>query len=114
MGFRRIAPPIEECNQINATERWTEVLPIILLGFRASLKKIFLKSFWNILQNAGEICKPAFFLNTEDLQLLQTKNEIPATVEPNDSFTQPATVESEKLQRHPAIYTFWSQSSSSN
>ncbi|GFV70915.1 hypothetical protein TNCV_2640871, partial [Trichonephila clavipes] len=27
-------------------------------------------------------CKPAFFLNTEDLQLPQTKNETPATVEP--------------------------------
>ncbi|GFU15628.1 integrase catalytic domain-containing protein [Trichonephila clavipes] len=28
-------------------------------------------------------CKPAFFLNTEDLQLPETKNETPSTVEPN-------------------------------
>ncbi|GFY27530.1 piggyBac transposable element-derived protein 4 [Trichonephila clavipes] len=32
-------------------------------------------------------CKPAFFLNTEDLQLPQTKNETPATVEPNAAST---------------------------
>ncbi|GFW29121.1 transposable element Tcb2 transposase [Trichonephila clavipes] len=39
-------------------------------------------------------CKPAFFLNTEDLQLPQTKNETPATVEPNATASTPATVES--------------------
>ncbi|GFX95931.1 hypothetical protein TNCV_2085111 [Trichonephila clavipes] len=38
-------------------------------------------------------CKPAFFLNTEDLQLPQTKNETPATVEPNATAPTPATVE---------------------
>ncbi|GFX22464.1 integrase catalytic domain-containing protein [Trichonephila clavipes] len=38
-------------------------------------------------------CKPAFFLNTEDLQLPQTKNETPATVEPNATASTPATVE---------------------
>ncbi|GFV97450.1 hypothetical protein TNCV_2039581 [Trichonephila clavipes] len=37
-------------------------------------------------------CKPAFFLNTEDLQLPQTKNETPATVEPNATAPTPATV----------------------
>ncbi|GFV44702.1 integrase catalytic domain-containing protein [Trichonephila clavipes] len=44
-------------------------------------------------------CKPAFFLNTEDLQLPQTKNETPATVEPNATASTPATVE---LQRLPS------------
>ncbi|GFU01451.1 hypothetical protein TNCV_4876931 [Trichonephila clavipes] len=39
------------------------------------------------------VCKPAFFLNTEDLQLPQTKNETPATVEPNATASTPATVE---------------------
>ncbi|GFW62341.1 integrase catalytic domain-containing protein [Trichonephila clavipes] len=28
-------------------------------------------------------CKPAIFINTEEVQLPQTKNETPATVEPN-------------------------------
>ncbi|GFX90174.1 hypothetical protein TNCV_2449491 [Trichonephila clavipes] len=45
----------------------------------------------------------------------QTKNETPATVEPNATASTPATVESDPtVQRLPAIYTFWSQSSSSN
>ncbi|GFU93168.1 integrase catalytic domain-containing protein [Trichonephila clavipes] len=34
-------------------------------------------------------CKPAFF-NTEDLQLPQTKNKTPATVEPNATASTPA------------------------
>ncbi|GFX99019.1 integrase catalytic domain-containing protein [Trichonephila clavipes] len=38
-------------------------------------------------------CKPAFFLNTEDLQLPQTKNETPATVEPIATAPTHATVE---------------------
>ncbi|GFX28016.1 integrase catalytic domain-containing protein [Trichonephila clavipes] len=43
-------------------------------------------------------CKPAFFLNTEDLQLPQTKNETPATVEPNAT---PATVEHDPTASTP-------------
>ncbi|GFW71944.1 hypothetical protein TNCV_3221201 [Trichonephila clavipes] len=66
--------------------------------------------------------KPAFFLNTEDLQLPQTKNETPATVEPNATAPTPATVEPMIntcycgicFNAYPAIYTFWLQSSSSN
>ncbi|GFW84199.1 integrase catalytic domain-containing protein [Trichonephila clavipes] len=45
-------------------------------------------------------CKPAFFLNTEDLQLPQTKNETPATVEPNvtaSTPTQPSTRSGRKV-----------------
>ncbi|GFT89534.1 hypothetical protein TNCV_5137471 [Trichonephila clavipes] len=45
-------------------------------------------------------CKPAFFLNTEDLQLPQTKNETPATVEPNATALTPAIVE-----HHPTAST---------
>ncbi|GFU59147.1 hypothetical protein TNCV_4746701 [Trichonephila clavipes] len=47
------------------------------------------------------ICKPAFFLNTEDLQLPQTKNETPATVEPNATASTPATVESDPTASTP-------------
>ncbi|GFV19011.1 retrovirus-related Pol polyprotein from transposon 412 [Trichonephila clavipes] len=46
-------------------------------------------------------CKPAFFLNTEDLQLLQTKNETPATVEPNATASTPTTVESDPTASTP-------------
>ncbi|GFU16226.1 hypothetical protein TNCV_2406191 [Trichonephila clavipes] len=61
-------------------------------------------------------CKPAFFLNTEDLQLPQTKNETPATVERNATASTPATVESDPTASTPTqpSHTFWSQSSSSN
>ncbi|GFU76751.1 hypothetical protein TNCV_2391461 [Trichonephila clavipes] len=45
--------------------------------------------------------KPAFFLNTEDLQLPQTKNETPATVEPNATASTPATVESDPTASTP-------------
>ncbi|GFX02314.1 integrase catalytic domain-containing protein [Trichonephila clavipes] len=31
--------PLKSANKCHATERWTEVLPIILLGLRASLKE---------------------------------------------------------------------------
>ncbi|GFU49693.1 uncharacterized protein TNCV_2906391 [Trichonephila clavipes] len=48
-----------------------------------------------------DICKPAFFLNTEDLQLPQTKNETPATVEPNATASTPATVESDPTASTP-------------
>ncbi|GFY23514.1 uncharacterized protein TNCV_3942061 [Trichonephila clavipes] len=48
-------------------------------------------------------CKPAFFLNTEDFQLPQTKNETPATVEPNATASTPATVNLiQQLQRLPS------------
>ncbi|GFV92970.1 hypothetical protein TNCV_1693631 [Trichonephila clavipes] len=43
----------------------------------------------------------AFFLNTEDLQLPQTKNETPATVEPNATASTPATVESDPTASTP-------------
>ncbi|GFV99660.1 integrase catalytic domain-containing protein [Trichonephila clavipes] len=46
-------------------------------------------------------CKPAFFLNTEDLQLPQTKNETPATVEPNATAPTPATVEHDPTASTP-------------
>ncbi|GFW76646.1 hypothetical protein TNCV_4943631 [Trichonephila clavipes] len=46
-------------------------------------------------------CKPAFFLNTEDLQLPQTKNETPATVEPNATASTPATAESDPTASTP-------------
>ncbi|GFX01869.1 integrase catalytic domain-containing protein [Trichonephila clavipes] len=46
-------------------------------------------------------CKPAFFLNTEDLQLPQTKNETPSTVEPNATASTPATVESDPTASTP-------------
>ncbi|GFX04497.1 integrase catalytic domain-containing protein [Trichonephila clavipes] len=90
----------------HATERWTEVLPIILLGLRASLKEDILCTpselvFGTTIRLPGEICKPAFFLNTEDLQLPQTKNETPATVEPNATASTPATVESDPTASTP-------------
>ncbi|GFT51661.1 retrovirus-related Pol polyprotein from transposon 17.6 [Trichonephila clavipes] len=46
-------------------------------------------------------CKPAFFLNTEDFQLPQTKNETPATVEPNATASTPATLESDPTASTP-------------
>ncbi|GFS55914.1 integrase catalytic domain-containing protein [Trichonephila clavipes] len=103
--------PLKSAIKCHATERWTEVLPIILLGLRASLKEDILCTpaelvFGTTIRLPGRFlqrkdkvffldingkrvsvsidrCKPAFFLNTEDLQLPQTKNETPATVEPN-------------------------------
>ncbi|GFX34066.1 integrase catalytic domain-containing protein [Trichonephila clavipes] len=92
--------PLKSAIKCHATERWTEVLPIILLGLRASLKEDILCTpaelvFGTTIRLPGEICKPAFFLNTEDLQLPQTKNETPATVEPNATASTPATVESD-------------------
>ncbi|GFX14913.1 hypothetical protein TNCV_1486541 [Trichonephila clavipes] len=47
-------------------------------------------------------CKPTFFFNTEDLQLPQTKNETPATVEPNATASTPATVEPNATASTPA------------
>ncbi|GFU61453.1 transposon Tf2-6 polyprotein [Trichonephila clavipes] len=195
----QIAPPIESAIKCHATERWTEVLPIILLGLRASLKEdilctpaelafgttirlpgemfdsskpdddvvnfvsklkshmqslhpkppkhhgkrqvfihsgvlkathVFLRRDvlrpplqqpydgpFKVLQRKDKVffldingkrvsvsidkCKPAFFLNTEDLQLPQTKNETPATVEPNAAAPTPATVEHDPTASTP-------------
>ncbi|GFT94532.1 transposon Tf2-11 polyprotein [Trichonephila clavipes] len=191
--------PLKSAIKCHATERWTEVLPIILLGLRASLKEdilctpaelvfgttirlpgemfdsskpdddvlnfvsklkshmqsvhpkppkhhgkrpvfihpglleathVFLRRDmlrrplqqpydgpFKVLQRKDKVffldingkrvsvsidrCKPAFFLNTEDLQLPQTKNEIPATVEPNATASTPATVESDPTASTP-------------
>ncbi|GFU72129.1 hypothetical protein TNCV_3859011 [Trichonephila clavipes] len=191
--------PLKSAIKCHATERWTEVLPIILLGLRASLKEdilctpaelVFgttirlpgemfdsskpdddvvnfvskLKSHmqslhpkppkhhgkrpvcihpglleathvflcrdmlrrplqqpydgnFKVLQRKDKVffldinckrvsvsidrCKPAFFLNTEDLQLPQTKNETPANVEPNARASTPATVESDPTASTP-------------
>ncbi|GFU54440.1 integrase catalytic domain-containing protein [Trichonephila clavipes] len=191
--------PLKSAIKCHATERWTEVLPIILLGLRASLKEdilctpaelvfgttirlpgemfdsskpdddvvnfvsklkshmqslhpkppkhhdkrpvfihpglleathVFLRrdmlrrplqqSYdgpFKVLQRKDKVffldingkrvsvsidrCKPAFFLNTEDLQLPQTKNETPATVEPNATAPTPATVEHDPTASTP-------------
>ncbi|GFY35177.1 hypothetical protein TNCV_5045511 [Trichonephila clavipes] len=165
--------PLKSAIKCHATERWTEVLPIVLLGLRASLKEDILCTpaelvFGTTIRLPGEMfdsskpdddvvnfvsklksltcnnftlnhqntmanvqflsiqdcwkqhmfffvetcyvvhfnnpmialskCKPAFFLNTEDLQLPQTKNETPATVEPNAT---PATVEHDPTASTP-------------
>ncbi|GFT26054.1 retrovirus-related Pol polyprotein from transposon 17.6 [Trichonephila clavipes] len=191
--------PLKSAIKCHATERWTEVLPIILLGLRASLKEdilctpaelvfgttirlpgemfdsskpdddvvnfvsklkspmqslhpkppkhhskrpvfihpgllkathVFLRRDtlrrpfqqpydgpFKVLQRKDKVffldingkrvsvsidrCKPAFFLNTEDLQLPQTKNETPATVEPNATAPTPATVEHDPTASTP-------------
>ncbi|GFV05471.1 transposon Tf2-11 polyprotein [Trichonephila clavipes] len=191
--------PLKSAIKCHATERWTEVLPIILLGLRASLKEdilctpaelvfgttirlpgemfdsskpdddvvnfvsklkshrqsvhpkppkhhgkrpvfihpglleathIFLRRDmlrrplqqpydgpFKVLQRKDKVffldingkrvsvsidrCKSAFFLNTEDLQLPQTKNETPATVEPNATAPTPATVEHDPTASTP-------------
>ncbi|GFV68594.1 integrase catalytic domain-containing protein [Trichonephila clavipes] len=154
--------PLKSAIKCHATERWTEVLPIILLGLRASLKEdilctpaelvfgttirlpgemfdsskpdglleathVFLRRDmlrhplqqpydgpFKVLQRKDKVffldinvkrvsvsidrCKPAFFLNTEDLQLPQNKNETPATVKPNAT---PATVEHDPTASTP-------------
>ncbi|GFW86883.1 hypothetical protein TNCV_2810381 [Trichonephila clavipes] len=190
--------PLKSAMKCHATERWTEVLPIMLLGLRASLKEdilctpaelvfgttirlpgemfdsskpdddvvnfvsklkshmqslhpkppkhhgkrpvfihpglleathVFLRldmlrrplqqpydGPFKVLQRKDKVfflhingkrvsvsidrCKPAFFFNTEDLQLPQTKNETPATVEPNATAstpTQPSTRSGRKV-----------------
>ncbi|GFW76107.1 retrovirus-related Pol polyprotein from transposon 412 [Trichonephila clavipes] len=160
--------PLISAIKFHATEHWTEVLNIILLGLRASLKEdilctpaelvfgttirlpgemfdsskpdddvdcwkhthVFLRRDmlrrplqqpydgpFKVLQRKDKVffldingkrvsvstdrCKPAFFLNTEDLQLPQTKNETPATVEPNATASTPATVESDPTASTP-------------
>ncbi|GFW50562.1 retrovirus-related Pol polyprotein from transposon 17.6 [Trichonephila clavipes] len=191
--------PLKSAIKCHATERWTEVLPIILLGLRASLKEdilctpaelvfgttirlpgemfdsskpdddvvnfvsklkshmqslhpkppkhhgkrpvfihpglleathVFLRRDmlrrplqqpyagpFKVLQRKDKVffldingkrvsvsidrCKPAFFLNTEDLQLPQTKNETPATVEPNAIAPTPSTVEHDPTASTP-------------
>ncbi|GFY03256.1 hypothetical protein TNCV_1172161 [Trichonephila clavipes] len=190
--------PLKSAIKCHATERWTEVLPIILLGLRASLKEdilctpaelvfgttirlpgemfdsskpdddvvnfvsklkshmqslhpkppkhhgkrpvfihpglleathVFLRRDmlrrplqqpydgpFKVLQRKDKVffldisgkrvsvsidrCKPDFFLNTEDLQLPQTKNETPATVESDPTAstpTQPSTRSGRKV-----------------
>ncbi|GFT95897.1 integrase catalytic domain-containing protein [Trichonephila clavipes] len=153
--------PLKSAIKCHATEHWTEVLPIILLGLRASLKKDILCTpaelvFGTTIRLPGEMfdsskpdddvmnfvsklkshmqslhpkppkhhgkrpvfihprlleathvflrrdmCKPAFFLNTEDLQLPQTKNETPASVEPNATAPTPSTVEHDPTASTP-------------
>ncbi|GFS61473.1 transposon Tf2-9 polyprotein [Trichonephila clavipes] len=191
--------PLKSAIKCHATERWTEVLPIILLGLRASLKEdilctpaelvfgttirlpgemfdsskpdddvvnfvsklkshmqslhpkppkhhskrpvfihpglleathVFLRRDmlrrplqqpydgpFKVLQRKDKVffldingkrvsvsidrCKPAFFLKTEDFQLPQTKNETPATVEPNATASTSATVESDPTASTP-------------
>ncbi|GFX34116.1 hypothetical protein TNCV_1698642 [Trichonephila clavipes] len=164
--------PLKSAIKCHTTARWTEVLPIILLDLRASLKEdilctpaelvfgttirlplemfdsskpdddvvnffrnsrlleathVFLRRDmlrrplqqpydgpFKVLQRKDKVffldingkrvsvsidrCKPAFFLNTEDLQLPQTKNETPATGEPNAT---PATVEHDPTASTP-------------
>ncbi|GFT80249.1 integrase catalytic domain-containing protein [Trichonephila clavipes] len=158
--IKELHRPLKSAIKCHASERWTEVLPIILLGLRASLKEDILCTpaelvFGTTIRLPGEMfdsskpdddvvnfvsklkshmqslhpkppkhhgkcpvfihpglleatrysssrhvtsCKPAFFLNTEDLQLPQTKNETPATVEPNAT---PATVEHDPTASTP-------------
>ncbi|GFU82119.1 integrase catalytic domain-containing protein [Trichonephila clavipes] len=191
--------PLKSAIKCHATERWTEVLPIILLGLRASLKEdilctpaelvfgttirlpgeIFVSSKpdddvvnfvsklkshmqslhpkppkhdgkrpvfihpglleathvflrrdmlrhplqqtydgpFKVLQRKDKVFfldingkrvsvsidryKPAFFLYTEDLQLPQTKNETPATVEHNATAPTPATVKHDSTASTP-------------
>ncbi|GFS98293.1 integrase catalytic domain-containing protein [Trichonephila clavipes] len=191
--------PLKSAIKCHATERWTEVLPIILLGLRASLKEDILCTpaelvFGTTIRLPGEMFdsskpdddvvnfvsklkshmqslhpkppkhhgkRPVFihpglleathvflrrdmlrrplqqpydgpfkvlqrkdkvfsltsmvngylyllidanlpsFLNTEDLQLPQTKNETPTTVEPNATASTPATVESDPTASTP-------------
>ncbi|GFU83843.1 RT_RNaseH domain-containing protein [Trichonephila clavipes] len=51
--------PLKSAIKCHATERWTEVLPIILLGLTSSLKKIFLctpaELVWNHYSTAREM-----------------------------------------------------------
>ncbi|GFW59779.1 integrase catalytic domain-containing protein [Trichonephila clavipes] len=121
--------PLKSAIKCHATERWTEVLPIILLGLRASLKEDILctpaelvfgtpiRLPGRFLQRKDKVffldingkrvsvsidrCKPVFFLNTEDFQLPQTKNETPATVVPNATASTPAIVESDPTASTP-------------
>ncbi|GFU23017.1 integrase catalytic domain-containing protein [Trichonephila clavipes] len=167
--------PFKSPIKCHATEHWTEALPIILLGLRASLKEDILCTpaelvLGTTIRLPGEMfdsskpdddvvnfvsklkshmqslhpkppkrhgkrpvfihpglleathvffvetcyvvhfnnpmmalskCKPAFFLNTEDLQLPQTKNETPATVEPYATAPTPATVEHDPTASTP-------------
>ncbi|GFY13698.1 hypothetical protein TNCV_4960681 [Trichonephila clavipes] len=64
-------------------------------------KVFFLVIYGKRVSVSIDRCKPAFFLNTEDLQLPQTKNETPATVEPNATASTPATVESDPTASTP-------------
>ncbi|GFT29352.1 hypothetical protein TNCV_757111 [Trichonephila clavipes] len=171
--------PLKSAIKCHATERWTEVLPIILLGLRASLKEDILCTpaelvFGTTIRLPGEMfdsSKPdddvvnfvsklkshmqslhpkppkhhgkrpvfihpglleathvflrrdmlrrplqqpydgpfkvlqrkdkVFFLDINGKRLPQTKNETPATVEPNATASTPATVESDPTASTP-------------
>ncbi|GFT45246.1 integrase catalytic domain-containing protein [Trichonephila clavipes] len=164
--------PLKSAIKCHATERWTEVLPIILLGLRASLKEDILCTpaelvFRTTIRLPGEmfdsskpdddvvnfvsklkshmqslhpkppkhhgkrpifihpglleathvflrrdmLCRPlqqpydgpfkVLQRKDKDLQLPQTKNETPATVEPNATASTPATVESDPTASTP-------------
>ncbi|GFV25630.1 hypothetical protein TNCV_1459451 [Trichonephila clavipes] len=93
--------------------------PIILLGLRASLKEDILCTPAELVLEPLFDCQgrcidingkrvsvsidknAAISFNTEDLQLPQTKNETPATVEPNATASTPATVESDPTASTP-------------
>ncbi|GFU30059.1 hypothetical protein TNCV_91081 [Trichonephila clavipes] len=110
--------PLKSAIKCHATERWTEVLPIILLGLRASLKEDILCTpaelvFWDHYSTArGDMQACLLFLNTEDFcNYFKPGNETPATVELNAAASTPATVGNliQQLRSAAAIYTFWSQ-----
>ncbi|GFV50528.1 hypothetical protein TNCV_2097061 [Trichonephila clavipes] len=70
-------------------------------SYKGRIKCFFLDINGKRVSVSIDRCKPAFFLNTEDLQLPQTKNETPATVEPNATASTPATVESDPTASTP-------------
>ncbi|GFW70910.1 hypothetical protein TNCV_2865051 [Trichonephila clavipes] len=70
-------------------------------SYKGRIKVFFLDINGKRVSVSIDRCKPGFFLNTEDLQLPQTKNETPATVEPNATASTPATVESDLTASTP-------------
>ncbi|GFX07407.1 hypothetical protein TNCV_4051121 [Trichonephila clavipes] len=116
---------LEALTHVFASLRWhvtssTSTTPYLMALFKVLQRKdkvFFLDINGKRVSVSIDRCKPAFFLNTEDFQLPQTKNETPATVEPNATASTPAAQRNliQQLQRLPShLHTFWSQSSSSN
>ncbi|GFX32253.1 integrase catalytic domain-containing protein [Trichonephila clavipes] len=70
-------------------------------SYKGRIKYFFLDINGKRVSVSIDRCKPAFFLNTEDLQLPQTKNETPATVEPNATAPTPSTVEHDRTASTP-------------
>ncbi|GFW76066.1 zinc finger MYM-type protein 1 [Trichonephila clavipes] len=70
-------------------------------SYKGRIKWFFLDNNGKRVSVSIDRCKPAFFLNNEDLQLPQTKKETPATVEPNATASTPATVESDPTASTP-------------